>query len=177
MKVFIGSSNGFSTVWYQAINLTNDDLLSIGLLGTNLNEIWIKIELFIHANALENVFGGHFVQDLTCSYPVLPWTPHQAPPQLYRPPRSCRAAAALVADAPRCPAEDTPLPWGTGTSRTTKIGGAWTSSNAEIQNTNWWITVNLRNTNIYHNAWTEVENYISMTLHKTIISVTKWGHH
>ena len=44
--VCIGSDNGLSPVRRQAITWTNTDLLSIGALGTNLNEIRIKIQNF-----------------------------------------------------------------------------------------------------------------------------------
>ena len=36
--------NDLSTVRCQAITWINDDELSIGPLGTNLSEIWIKIQ-------------------------------------------------------------------------------------------------------------------------------------
>ena len=39
----IGSGNGLSSVWHQAITWTNADLLSIWSLGTNFNEIQINI--------------------------------------------------------------------------------------------------------------------------------------
>ena len=41
-----GSDNGLSPDRRQAITWTNTDLLSVGPLGTNLNEIWIKIKSF-----------------------------------------------------------------------------------------------------------------------------------
>ena len=41
-----GSGNGLSPVLHQAITWTNADLLSIGPLGTNFIEIWIKIQKF-----------------------------------------------------------------------------------------------------------------------------------
>ena len=46
--VSIGSGNGLSPVWRQAITNTwiNTGLLSIGLLGTNFSEIWIGILSF-----------------------------------------------------------------------------------------------------------------------------------
>ena len=39
--VSIGSGNGLLPVWHQATARTNADLLSIGTLGTNSNEIII----------------------------------------------------------------------------------------------------------------------------------------
>ena len=39
----IGSGNGLSPIWCQAITWTNAGLLSIGLLGTNFSEFWIRI--------------------------------------------------------------------------------------------------------------------------------------
>ena len=44
--VNIGSGNGLSPIWGLAITWTNADLLSIGTVGTNLSEIWIKIRRF-----------------------------------------------------------------------------------------------------------------------------------
>ena len=44
--VSIGSDNGLSPVWCQAITWTNAVLLSIRLLGTNFSEILIKIQNF-----------------------------------------------------------------------------------------------------------------------------------
>ena len=44
--VNIGSGNGLSPVRRQAITWTNVDFLSIGPLGTNFSEIWIKIQNF-----------------------------------------------------------------------------------------------------------------------------------
>ena len=43
--VRIGSGNGLSPVWHQAITWTNAGLLSIGRLGTNFSEIQIKIQI------------------------------------------------------------------------------------------------------------------------------------
>ena len=43
----IGSDNGLSTGWYQAIIWTNTEILLIGLLGTNFSEILIKIHTFL----------------------------------------------------------------------------------------------------------------------------------
>ena len=45
-RVRIGSDNGLSPLWHQAIIQTNAGLLSIGLLGTNFSEILIKIQTF-----------------------------------------------------------------------------------------------------------------------------------
>ena len=42
----IGSDNGLSPDWCQAIIWNNAGILSIGLLGTNFSEIWIKILTF-----------------------------------------------------------------------------------------------------------------------------------
>ena len=42
----IGSDNGLSPGWRQAIICTNDGLLLIGALGTNFSEILIKIQTF-----------------------------------------------------------------------------------------------------------------------------------
>ena len=44
--VSIGSDNGLSPIRRQAIILTNAGLLSIGPLGTNFSEIFIKIQIF-----------------------------------------------------------------------------------------------------------------------------------
>ena len=44
--VSIGSGNGLSPVLHQAITQTNADILSIGLLETNFNEILIDIHDF-----------------------------------------------------------------------------------------------------------------------------------
>ena len=54
--VSIGSGNGLSPVWCQAITWTNADFLSTGPLGTNFSEIQIKMQnLLINENAFENV--------------------------------------------------------------------------------------------------------------------------
>ena len=53
-RVHIGSDNGLSPIRRQAIILTNAELLLFGPLGTDFNEILIKIKLFIHENASEN---------------------------------------------------------------------------------------------------------------------------
>ena len=45
--ILIGSGNGLSPVWHQAIPWTNDDLLSIQLVETNFNENLIKIQLYL----------------------------------------------------------------------------------------------------------------------------------
>ena len=63
--VRIGSDNGLSPVRRQAITSTSPDLLSIGPLGTNFSEIWIKTQNFnsrkcIWKYRLRN--GVHFVQ-------------------------------------------------------------------------------------------------------------------
>ena len=44
--VIIGSGNGLAPVWCQAFTWTNADLLLIAPLGTNFNEISIKIQQF-----------------------------------------------------------------------------------------------------------------------------------
>ena len=52
----LGSGDGFSPVWRQAITWSNVDLLSIGALGTNFSEILNRnTELSIDQNAFENV--------------------------------------------------------------------------------------------------------------------------
>ena len=48
--VSIGSDNGLSLVWHQAITWTNTDLLSIEPLGTHFSEIWLKISNFSFIN-------------------------------------------------------------------------------------------------------------------------------
>ena len=54
--VSIGSDNGFSPSRRQAVIWTNPDLSSIAPLGTELSEIWTKIQKrFIHENVFENV--------------------------------------------------------------------------------------------------------------------------
>ena len=45
-RVSIGSGNGLPPVQCQAITWTNTDSWSIGPLGTNFSEIWIKIQDF-----------------------------------------------------------------------------------------------------------------------------------
>ena len=42
----IGSDNGLSPGWYQAIIWTNTGLMSIGTIGTNFNEVVIEIQAF-----------------------------------------------------------------------------------------------------------------------------------
>ena len=44
--ISIGSDNGLLPVQHQAITWTNADLLSIGPLGINFSEIWIKKQKF-----------------------------------------------------------------------------------------------------------------------------------
>ena len=52
----IGSGNGLSLLQRQAITWTNADLLSIGPLETNFNEILSQGSIiFIQENAFENV--------------------------------------------------------------------------------------------------------------------------
>ena len=65
----IGSDNGLSPGQRQAIILTNAGILLIGPLGTNFNEILIKIHTFSFKKmklkcSLEN--GGHFVAASMC---------------------------------------------------------------------------------------------------------------
>ena len=70
----IGSDNGLSSGWHQAIIWINDGIMSIGPLGTNLSEIFIKIDAFSFKKILfENVvwkmvaiLPGHFVSALMC---------------------------------------------------------------------------------------------------------------
>ena len=62
----IGSGNGFSPVWRQAITWNNADLLSIGSLGINFSDIRNQnTKVFIQENAFENVvckIHGPFLQ-------------------------------------------------------------------------------------------------------------------
>ena len=63
-QVSIGSDNGVSPIWRQAIIRTNARLLSIGPLGTNFNEILSKYKTFLSRKCtwkyrLWN--GAHFV--------------------------------------------------------------------------------------------------------------------
>ena len=44
--ISLGSGNGLSPVWHQAITWTNADLLSIRPLGRNVSETWIEIQNF-----------------------------------------------------------------------------------------------------------------------------------
>ena len=53
----IGSDNGLSPVWRHAIIRTSADLLSIGPLGINVNDIIIKIHTFSLKNPFENVIS------------------------------------------------------------------------------------------------------------------------
>ena len=54
-RTSIGSNNGLSPIWNQAIIWTNAELLSIGPLGTNFDDILIKTLFFIQENASENI--------------------------------------------------------------------------------------------------------------------------
>ena len=54
-RVSIASDNGLSPDRHQAFIWTTAGILLIGPLGTNFNEIWIKIQNFIHENVFENV--------------------------------------------------------------------------------------------------------------------------
>ena len=49
----MGLGNGLSPAQRQAIICTNDEFLSMGLLGVTFSEIWIKI--YLQGNELENV--------------------------------------------------------------------------------------------------------------------------
>ena len=64
--VSIGSGNGLSPVWHEAITWTNAGLLSIGPLGTNSSEILIKIQNFslmkMHLKNVVSQIGDHSVQ-------------------------------------------------------------------------------------------------------------------
>ena len=58
---------GAKPIRRQAITWTSAGLLSVELLGTNFSEIWIKIQIFIQENAIENVVCQivcHFVQGI-----------------------------------------------------------------------------------------------------------------
>ena len=71
----IGSDNGLSPIWRQAIIWPNAGILLIGPLGTNFSEILSK---FIHFHSRKWVWkcrlgnGGHFVSALMCFNPL--WT-------------------------------------------------------------------------------------------------------
>ena len=47
LYAIIGSDNGLSPGWRQAIIWTNAGILVIGLLQTNINEILIEIHVFL----------------------------------------------------------------------------------------------------------------------------------
>ena len=67
-QVSIGSDNGLSPVWRQAITWNNAGLLSIRPLEANFSEILIKAQNFNSRNAIENVIcqnGDHFVQEIS----------------------------------------------------------------------------------------------------------------
>ena len=51
----IGSDNGLSPGWCQAIIWTDAGILLIGPLGTNFSEILVGIHIFFQKNALEDV--------------------------------------------------------------------------------------------------------------------------
>ena len=79
--VSIGSGNGLSPGRCQAITWTNAGLLSIGPLGPNLCEVWIKIKkLFSHENASKNVVckmavilpRGRWVRCIVTKYYISP---------------------------------------------------------------------------------------------------------
>ena len=76
--VSTGSDNGLSPLRRQAITWTNAALLSIGLLGTNFNEIWIRILSFsfkkMHlkmpsANMVATLSRGRWVKSV-CEYEI-----------------------------------------------------------------------------------------------------------
>ena len=73
----IGSNNGLSPGWPQSIIWTNDGILPIGPLGTNYNEILIKIQKFQSEKCIWKcrlVNGGHFVSASMCwILPILPY--------------------------------------------------------------------------------------------------------
>ena len=54
-RVSIVSDNGLLPIRHQAILWTNAGVLSIGPIRTNFSEILIKIKIFIHKNASENI--------------------------------------------------------------------------------------------------------------------------
>ena len=63
--ISIGSDIGLSPDRRQAIIWTNAKILWIGTLGTNFNEIWIKIQKFYSQKCIWKCRlgnGGHFVQ-------------------------------------------------------------------------------------------------------------------
>ena len=45
-QAIIGSDNGSSTIWCQAIIWAEAGLLLIATMGTNFSEIWIQIQQF-----------------------------------------------------------------------------------------------------------------------------------
>ena len=55
MYAIIGSDNGFSPVRCQAIIWTSGGLSLTGPLGTNLNEVLIKLQQEIQENAVDDV--------------------------------------------------------------------------------------------------------------------------
>ena len=59
------SGNGLSSILRQAITWTSADLLSIGPLGTNFSEIWIKLQNFSFIKMDLKMYclwnGGHFI--------------------------------------------------------------------------------------------------------------------
>ena len=44
INYFIGSDNGLSSVWHEAIILTTAGILSFELCGTNISQIVVKIK-------------------------------------------------------------------------------------------------------------------------------------
>ena len=70
----IGSNNGLSPDWRQAIIWTNVGILLIEPLETNFSRILIEIYAFsLKKNALEN--GGYFVSTSMCSWHPIAWQP------------------------------------------------------------------------------------------------------
>ena len=53
----IGSDNGLSPAWRQAIIWTNASIMLIGHMGIQFNEILIDIARFHSKNAFQNVVG------------------------------------------------------------------------------------------------------------------------
>ena len=73
----IGSDNGLSSSWCQAIIWTNAGILLIGPLGTNFSEILIKIHTFSFKKMhLKMSSGGHFFSASICWRLLfhLPWS-------------------------------------------------------------------------------------------------------
>ena len=76
----IGSGNGLSPIQLQTITWTNAGLLSIGLLKTNFNEIWIRILSFLlkkmhfkmlSTNMAAILFRGRWFEYLYLLYQIM----------------------------------------------------------------------------------------------------------